>query len=135
MKNFFIFIFNNIEDNNIINYYKDYYNNFCIIENNIDNYNLFHSIIRNEKLSVYYKLEENNNINFFILNNLNYNEYDNYIFINANMNNNMNNTIIHELENNIYDDNIYNFNLSSKNFKYYIIKKDNLIEIKKKYLL
>jgi len=135
MKNFFIFIFNNIEDNNIINYYKDYYNNFCIIENNIDNYNLFHSIIRNEKLSVYYKLEENNNINFFILNNLNYNEYDNYIFINANMNNNMNNTIIHELENNIYDDNIYNFNLSSTNFKYYIIKKDNLIEIKKKYLL
>jgi hypothetical protein len=141
MKNLFIFIFNNIEnieDNNIINYintinyYKDYYDNFCVLENNINNNNLFNKIIRYEKLSTYYKLESNININFFILNNLINIDYNNFIFIDGY---NLDNNIIYELKNNIFNKDINNFNLSLKNFKYYIIKKDDLIEIKKKYLL
>ena len=147
MKNLFIFIFNNtqnINDNNMtnndnmtnyintINYYKDSYDNFCVLENNINNNNLFNSIIRDEKLSMYYKLESNTNINFFILNNLINIDYNNFIFINGNY---LDNNIINELKNNTFNTDINNFNLSLNNFKYYIIKKHNLIEIKKKYLL
>ena len=138
MKNLFIFIFNNIQDDNIINYintinyYKDYYDNFCVLENNINNNNLFNNIIRNEKLSMYYKLESNININFFIFNNVINIDYNNFIFIDGN---NIDNNIINELKNNNFNKDINNFNLSINNFKYYIIKKDDLIEIKKKYLL
>ena len=93
MKNLFIFIYNdcNHKDNNYIdkdNYYTkiidnyiSYYDNFIVFT---QSNSIINNIIRKEKLSSYFELDNNENINLFVLNNLNNMEYDNYVFLYGN---------------------------------------------------
>ena len=125
MKNLFIFIYNNLNENvlddnkytNIIDYYKSHYENFIVVN----------KIIRKEKLSSYFELENNKNLNLFVLNNLNNMDYDNYIFLYGNLLE-YNNTIINELEKNrifkIKFD-VNKFDLNSNIFSYNILDLEN----------
>jgi hypothetical protein len=149
MKNLFIFIYNNFDENvlddnkytNIIDYYKSHYENFIVvIQNNNNNNNnniIINKIIRKEKLSSYFELENNKNLNLFVLNNLNNMDYDNYIFLYGNLLE-YNNTIINELEKNrifkIKFD-VNKFDLNSNIFSYNILDKSDIYEIKKKYMI
>ena len=147
MKNLFIFIYNNLDDNkniieytNIIDYYKEYYYSFIVVVNKIINNsnNFINKIIRNEKLSSYFELDNNKNINLFILNNLNNMDYDNYIFLYGNLLEYNNNNIINEIEKNkIFKKNfdVNKFNLNSNVFSYNILDKNDIYEIKKKYMI
>jgi len=142
MKNLFIFIYNNLDDDiniieytNIIDFYKSYYENCIVVKQN--NNNLVNSIIRNEKLSSYFELENNKNINLFILNNLNNMDYDNYVFFFGNLLE-YNDNIINELDKNkIYKTkfDVNKFNLNSDIFSYIILDKTDIYEIKKKYMI
>jgi hypothetical protein len=157
MNNLFIFIYNffdkNILDDNkniieythIIDYYKSHYDNFIVVKqnnnsnNNINN--LINNIIRKEKLSNYFELENNININLFMLNNLNNMDYDNYIFLYGNLLE-YNDNIINELDKNkIYktkfDVNKFdlNSNIFENIFSYIILDKNDIYEIKKKYMI
>jgi hypothetical protein len=144
MKNLFIFIYNNINNNEnvldtqIIDFYKSYYENFIVvIQNNNNSNNLINNIIRKEKLTCYFELENNKNINLFILNNLNNMDYDNYVFLNGNLLT-YNDNIINELEKNkIYKTkfDINKFDLNSNLFSYIILDKSDICEIKKKYMI
>ena len=155
MNNLFIFIYNNLDDNkniieytNIIDYYKLNYESFIVvIQNNNSNNsnnsnNLINIIIRNEKLSSYFELENNKNINLFILNNLNNMEYDNYVFLYGNLSKHDDN-ISNELEKNkifktkfdINKFDINKFDLNSNIFSYNILDKNDIYEIKKKYMI
>ena len=149
MKNLFIFIYNFFDENvlddnkytNIIDYYKSHYENFIVvIQNNNNNNNnniIINKIIRKEKLSSYFELENNKNLNLFVLNNLNNMDYDNYIFLYGNLLE-YNNTIINELEKNrifkIKFD-VNKFDLNSNIFSYNILDKSDIYEIKKKYMI
>jgi hypothetical protein len=146
MKNLFIFIYNNLDDDiniieytNIIDFYKSYYENCIVVKqnNNKNNNNLVNSIIRNEKLSSYFELENNKNINLFILNNLNNMDYDNYVFFFGNLLE-YNDNIINELDKNkIFKTkfDINKFDLNSNVFSYIILDKSDIYEIKKKYMI
>ena len=142
MKNLFIFIYDeNLLDNiEIIDYYKQYYENFIVVKQNNNNNlinNLINKIIRNEKLSSYFELENNKNINLFILNNLNNMDYDNYIFLYGNLLE-YNKNIINELEKNrIFKSkfDVNKFDLNSNVFSYIIVDKTDIYEIKKKYMI
>jgi hypothetical protein len=144
MRNLFIFIYDgNVLDKNdfqteIIDYYKSHYENFIIvIQNNNNNNNLINKIIRKEKLTSYFELENNKNINLFVLNNLNNMDYDNYIFLYGNLLE-YNDNIINELDKNkIYKTNfdVNKFDLNSNIFSYIILNKSGIYEIKKKYLI
>ncbi len=147
MRNLFIFIYDeNVLDKNdfqteIIDYYKSYYENFIIViqknNNNNNNNNLINNIIRKEKLTCYFELENNKNINLFVLNNLNNMDYDNYIFLYGNLLE-YNDNIINELDKNkIYKTkfDINKFDLKSNIFSYIILDKSHIYEIKKKYLI
>jgi hypothetical protein len=144
MKNLFIFIYNILDDNKnildnteIIDFYKTYYENFIIVKQNNNNNNLINNIIRNEKLSSYFELENNKNINLFILNNLNNMNYDNYVFLYGNLFE-YNKNIINELEKNrIFKSkfDVNKFDLNSNVFSYIILNKNDIYEIKKKYLI
>jgi len=142
MKNLFIFIYNNLDENvlddnkytNIIDYYKLHYENFIVV---IQNNNIINNIIRKEKLSSYFELENNKNINLFILNNLNNMDYDNYIFLYGNLLE-YNDNIISDLDKNkIFKTkfDINKFNLNSNVFSYNILDKNDMYEIKKKYMI
>jgi hypothetical protein len=141
MKNLFIFIYDeNILDKNdfqteIIDFYKSYYENFIVVKQN--NKIIINNIIRKEKLSNYFELENNININLFILNNLNKMDYDNYVFLYGNLLE-YNNTIINDLEKNrIFKTkfDVNKFNLNSNIFSYIILDKKDIYEIKKKYMI
>jgi hypothetical protein len=144
MKNLFIFIYNeniltNSEYTNIIDYYKQHYVNFIVVlQNNNSNNSFINNIIRKEKLSNYFELEHNKNINLFILNNLNnVEDYDNYVFLYGNLLE-YNNIIINDLEKNRvfktkFD--INKFDLISNNFSYNILDKNDIYEIKRKYMI
>jgi hypothetical protein len=145
MKNLFIFIYNNLDENvlddnkytNIIDFYKSYYENCIVVKQNNNSNNLVNSIIRNEKLSSYFELEKNINVNLFILNNLNNMDYDNYIFLYGNLLE-YNNNIINEIEKNkIFKKkfDVNKFNLNSNIFSYIIVDKNDIYEIKKKYMI
>ena len=146
MKNLFIFIYdeNVLDDNNfqieIIDFYKHYYENFIVVKqnnNNNNNNNLINNIIRKEKISSYFELENNKNINLFVLNNLNNMDYDNFIFLYGNLLE-YNDNIISDLEKNkIYKTkfDINKFNLNSNVFSYNILDKSDIYEIKKKYMI
>jgi len=142
MRNLFIFIYNEnvLDDNkytNIIDYYKSHYENFIVVIIQNNNNNLVNSIIRNEKLSSYFELENNKNINLFVLNNLNNMDYDNFIFLYGNLLE-YNDNIISDLEKNkIYKTkfDINKFNLNSNVFSYNILDKNDIYEIKKKYMI
>jgi hypothetical protein len=145
MKNLFIFVYNFFDENvlddnkytNIIDYYKSHYDNFIVIIQNNNNNNLINKIIRNEKLSSYFQLENNKNLNLFLLNNLNNMDYDNFIFLYGNLLE-YNNNIINELDKNkifkIKFD-INKFDLNSNVFSYNILDKNDIYEIKKKYMI
>ena len=144
MKNLFIFIYNNLDDNKniieytkIIDYYKSHYENFIVvIQNNNININ-FINIIKNHKCISYFELENNNNIHLFVLNNLNNMDYENYIFLYGNLFE-YNDEIINELDKNkIYKKkfDVNKFNLNSNIFSYIILDKNDIYEIKKKYLI
>ena len=143
MKNLFIFIYNFFDENvlddnkytNIIDYYKLHYKNFIVVIQN--NNNIINNIIRKEKLSSYFELENNKNINLFILNNLNNMDYDNYIFLYGNLLE-YNDNIISDLDKNkIFKTkfDINKFNLNSNVFSYNILYKNDMYEIKKKYMI
>ena len=145
MKNLFIFIYNNLDENvlddnkytNIIDYYKSHYEYFIVIIQNNNNNNIINNIIRKEKLSSYFELENNNNINLFILNNLNNIDCDNYIFLFGNLLE-YNDNIISDLDKNkIFKTkfDINKFNLNSNVFSYNILDKNDIYEIKKKYMI
>jgi len=144
MKNLFIFIYDeNILDKNnfqteIIDFYKSYYENFIVVkQNNNNSNNLINNIIRKEKLTSYFELENYKNINLFILNNLNNMEYDNYVFLYGNLSQH-NDIFINELEKNkIFKTNfdINKFDLNSNVFSYIILDKNDICEIKKKYMI
>ena len=145
MKNLFIFIYDEtVLDKNdfqteIIDFYKSYYENFIVVKKNnkIIINNIINNIIIKEKLSSYFELENNININLFILNNLNNMDYDNYVFLYGNLLE-YNNTIINELEiNKIFKTkfDINKFNLISNIFSYIILDKIDIYEIKKKYMI
>jgi hypothetical protein len=146
MKNLFIFIYNFFDENvlddnkytNIIDYYKLHYENFIVvIQNNNKNNNLINKIIRKEKLSSYFELENNKNLNLFLLNNLNNMDYDNYVFLYGNLLE-YNNNIINEIEKNkIFKKkfDINKFDLNSNIFSYNILDKNDIYEIKKKYMI
>ena len=147
MKNLFIFIYNNLNENvlddnkytNIIDYYKSHYENFIVvIQNNNNNNNIIiNKIIRKEKLSSYFELENNKNLNLFVLNNLNNMDYDNYIFLYGNLLE-YNDNIISDLDKNkIFKTkfDINKFNLNSNVFSYNILYKNDMYEIKKKYMI
>ena len=137
MKNLFIFIYNeNVLDTQIIDFYKSYYDNFIVVKQNNNNI-IINNIIRKEKLSSYFELENNNNINLFVLNNLNNMDYDNYIFLYGNLLE-YNDNIINELEKNrIFKSkfDVNKFDLNSNIFSYIILDKTDIYEIKKKYLI
>ena len=137
MKNLFIFIYNeNVLDTQIIDFYKSYYENFIVVIQNNNN-NLINKIIRKEKLNNYFELENNKNINLFILNNLNNMDYDNYIFLYGNLLE-YNDNIISDLDKNkIFKTkfDINKFNLNSNVFSYNILDKNDMYEIKKKYMI
>ena len=137
MKNLFIFIYNeNVLDTQIIDFYKSYYDNFIVVKQNNNNI-IINNIIRKEKLSSYFELENNNNINLFVLNNLNNMDYDNYIFLYGNLLE-YNDNIISDLDKNkIFKTkfDINKFNLNSNVFSYNILYKTDIYEIKKKYLI
>lgn len=134
MRNLFIFICSNDKCSEIIDYYNSYYENFIVVINNknISNNN---NIIRNEKLNGYFELDNNQNINLFVLNNLNNTDYDNYVFLYGNLLEY--NNIINDLNMNKTKINIDNFdlNLDKSNFSYNILNKSNIHEIKKKYMI
>ncbi len=150
MKNLFIFIYNFFDENvlddnkytNIIDYYKSHYENFIIFihnnnNNNNNNNNLINKIIIKEKLTSYFQLENNKNINLFILNNLNNMDYDNYVFLYGNLLE-YNDNIINDLEKNkIFKTkfDVNKFDLNSNPFSYIILDKNNIYEIKKKYMI
>ena len=137
MKNLFIFIYNeNVLDTQIIDFYKSYYDNFIVVKQNNNNI-IINNIIRKEKLSSYFELENNNNINLFVLNNLNNMDYDNYIFLYGNLLE-YNDNIINELEKNrIFKSkfDVNKFDLNSNIISYIILDKTDIYEIKKKYLI
>ena len=144
MKNLFIFIYNDLDDNKniieytkIIDYYKSHYENFIIIKNN-NNINInFINIIKNHKCISYFELENNNNIHLFVLNNLNNMDYENYIFLYGNLLE-YNDEIINELDKNkIYKKkfDVNKFNLNSNIFSYIILDKNDIHEIKKKNMI
>ena len=144
MKNLFIFIYNFFDENvlddnkytNIIDYYKLHYKNFIVVIQN--NNNIINNIIRKEKLSSYFELENNKNINLFILNNLNNMDYDNYIFLYGNLLEYNNNNIINEIEKNkIFKTkfDVNKFDLNSNIFSFIILDKTDIYEIKKKYMI
>ena len=140
MKNLFIFIYdeNVIDNTEIIDFYKSHYENFIIVIQNNNNNNLINKIIRNEKLSSYFELENNKNINLFILNNLNNMDYDNYVFLYGNLLQYNNNNIINEIEKNkIFKTkfDVNKFDLNSNVFSYIILDKNDIYEIKKKYMI
>jgi hypothetical protein len=143
MKNLFIFIYHeNVLETDIINFYKQYYENFIVItqnNNNLINNNFINNIIRNEKLSSYFELENNKNINLFVLNNLNNMNYDNYVFLYGNLLEYKDNIINDLYKNKIYktkfDVNKFDLNLNSNLFSYIIVDKTDIYEIKKKYLI
>lgn len=146
MKNLFIFVYNFFDENilddnkytNIIDYYKSHYENFIVvIQNNNNNNNLINKIIRNEKLSSYFLIENNKNLNLFLLNNLNNMDYDNFIFLYGNLLE-YNDNIISDLnKNNIFKKkfDINKFDLNSNVFSYNILNKNDIYEIKKKYMI
>jgi hypothetical protein len=135
MKNLFIFIYNeNVLDTKIIDYYILHYENFIVFN---QNNSIINNIIRKEKFSSYFELDNNPNINLFILNNLNNMDYDNYVFLYGNLLE-YNDNIINELDKNKlfktkFDFN--KFNLNSNIFSYNILDKNDMYEIKKKYLI
>lgn len=144
MKNLFIFIYNNLDENvlddnkytNIIDFYKSYYENFIVVIEN--NNNIINNIIRKEKLTSYFELEKNINVNLFILNNLNNMDYDNYVFFFGNLLEYNNNNIINEIEKNkIFKTkfDVNKFNLKSNIFSYIILDKTDIYEIKKKNMI
>jgi hypothetical protein len=140
MKNLFIFIFdeNVLDDNkytNIIDYYKSHYENFIVVIHN--NNNNINKIIRKEKLASYILIENNKNLNLFLLNNLNNMDYDNYLFLYGNLLE-YNDNIISDLEKNkIFKTkfDVNKFNLNSNVFSYNILDKNDIYEIKKKYMI
>ena len=141
MKNLFIFIYNeNVLDTQIIDFYKSYYDNFIVVKQNNNNIiinNIINNIIRKEKLISYFELEKNINVNLFILNNLNNMDYDNYVFLYGNLLE-YNNNIISDLDKNkIFKTkfDINKFNLNSNVFSYNILDKNDIYEIKKKYMI
>jgi len=144
MKNLFIFIFdeNVLDDNkytNIIDYYKSHYDNFIVViqNNNNNKNNLINKIIRKEKLSSYFLIENNKNLNLFVLNNLNNMDYDNYLFLYGNLLE-YNDNIISDLDKNkIFKKkfDINKFDLNSNVFSYNILDKNDIYEIKKKYMI
>jgi hypothetical protein len=141
MKNLFIFIYHeNVLETEIIDFYKPYYENFIVItqnNNNLINNNFINNIIRKEKLSSYFELENNNNIHLFVLNNLNNINYDNYIFLDGNLTEYKDNIINDLYKNKIYKTkfDINKFDLNSNSFSYIIFDKTDIYEIKKKYLI
>ena len=145
MKNLFIFVYNFFDENilddnkytNIIDYYKSHYENFIVVIQNNNNNNLINKIIRNEKLSSYFLIENNKNLNLFLLNNLNNMDYDNFIFLYGNLLE-YNDNIISDLnKNNIFKKkfDINKFDLNSNVFSYNILNKNDIYEIKKKYMI
>lgn len=153
MKNLFIFIYSNENIFNdkyteIIDYYNLYYDNFIIIiknNNNINNSIINNSIINNnirkQKLNSYFELDSNQNLNLFILNNLNNSDYDNFVFLYGNLleynNNIINDNIINDLyiAKTNFDINNFDLNLNENVFSYNILNKNDVYEIKKKYMI
>lgn len=144
MKNLFIFIYDKtiLEKNNfqteIIDFYNSYYENFIVFKEN-NNSNNCNNFIRKEKLTSYFELENNENINLFILNNLNNMDYNNYVFLYGNLLE-YNNNIIKELEKNRifkskFDINKFDLNSNTDIFSYIILNKIDIIDIKKKYMI